>query len=214
MSYQNLSSELEKLSHKVVQHEKKLPKDSSLTKAAISLTRSLHTFESRLDKALEGQTSGIAELQELFKSPLARKKIKLDEIKAISRSVLGRATPGDTKASVQSAFIKTVENKKLGLKALQEVKQFLNEASLSSEPEVKNKKMLQEEFLHIGSLPAGEAIALLNKRYRKISAARALAEANAIKITPKTKIDTIYKNIIRLSQRAHSNLSLISLTRS
>jgi hypothetical protein len=204
MSYLDLAQQLRQLSGKIDKNASRF-EGATLAKAATSLTKSIATFEKKLDAFLGGAGPGIRELQELLKSPAATKHLKLPAISLLHRKLFGHSQSAETPAAAKKAFLLAAMGKEMGEETLSELREFLYRAAQIAPP-AKDKESLQKEFLRLGGLPDDELIWELDSRFKNITLLKALAKANAVEVTKEVKRERLINSIIHYARRARANI--------
>lgn len=204
MSYLDLANQLKQIALKLEKNSSQI-EGAALAKAATALSKSIISFEKKLDAFLGGSGPGIRELQELLKSPGATKHLKLPALSHLYRNIFGHSLTAATPAAGKKLFLQVAVEKQIGEKALAELKLYLSEAAQVASPP-KDKESLQKEFLRLGGLPDDELILELDRRYKTAPLLKALAQANAIEAKKGAKRERLIETIIHYARRAHANI--------
>ena len=207
MSYTELSERLLKVAKSLAENGEKL-EGIPLSKAAAALGKSLGSFETKLSDFLGGQGPGIRELQDLLKSPAAKKHLSLPALKIIFRNLLSKTLREETPAKAKALLFKEVKNAATGEEAVAHLKDFFRHAAAPAALEL-DKASLQQEFLRLGSLDSEELDYELAHRFKAIGTLKKLAKANAITFSPKTSRERLIQEITHYAQRAHRNVGSI-----
>jgi hypothetical protein len=204
MSYSELSDRLRRLGETLRHQEGKL-EGAALAKAAGTFTRSLGSFEKKLSDFLGGQGPGIRELQEILKSPQAKKHLALPALKIVFRDLLSRPLREETLAQAKTALFKEIMERQSGEAAVAYLKEFFYRAA--APPSVgSDKEALQKEFARLGSLGDDELEYELDHNFKTVGALKKLAKANAVAFTGKTPKAKLVENIVHYARRAHRNV--------
>jgi hypothetical protein len=205
MSYTTLAAELKSLSVLLEKNADKLS-GAALAKAATSLAKTSASFSKKLKETLGGQGPGIAEFTVQLNGSLAKKVIKGPALAKLYKKILNKNLSSDlTTAQGKKLLFSAVVENELGEKALAELKTLLAELT-SVEPPPKDKESLQREFLALGRLDDEDAQLTLVTRFKAAAALKALAQSNNIIVKPKTKRETIEREIIHYARRAAANV--------
>ncbi|NJK90726.1 MAG: hypothetical protein HC904_02160 [Blastochloris sp.] len=204
MSYNTLTQQLESLAQKLRKNPTRLG-GASLAKAASTLTKSLLSFEKKVDALIKGKHPSIEAMTNLLNSP-AKKLLKAPDWQKLHRAVF-RATPeGQTAAQLQKQFLTLATDRNLAEPACLALEQKIKELSILNRPVPKEKADLQAEFLRLGGLEEESALLELERRW-KLTQIKNLAKANAIPVTKTMPRDRLELEILRYARRAHTNIS-------
>jgi len=203
MSYTVLAQKLAGLSGKLQKHASQLD-GPVLAKAAATFSKSLATFEKKMESVIRGCDPSIEGIQALLKSP-AKKMLKAPVWAKLLRQVF-REEPGDlTAAGMQKLYLARAVESDRASAAFEALRKTVLELSVPAVPVPKDKGALQAEFLRIGGLDEEEVLVELSSRW-KLPQLKNLAKANAIQVPDGIKRERLERDILHYARRASTNI--------
>ncbi len=173
--------------------------------AAVRRVRSsLDTLETALDDFERGGVAGIAALEALLDSPVARKTLGVQELRRIAREAGAGRIVADKPAAARRELAARAAEKDAVEETTTAVRTTL--ALLRTVEEQPDAAALRREFLRLGGLDDATLESEARARYRTISAVRALARANAIRGATTADREALWKELIRQARRLRANL--------
>jgi len=204
MSYATLAQQLESLAQKLRKQEDAL-EGPVLAKAAATFSKSLSSFEKKVDALIKGKNPSIEAIQSILKSP-AKKLLKVPAWQKLHREVF-RTTPADqTAAQLQKSFLARAQEADKAEAACRAMEKMIQELSVPIQPVPKDKAALQAEFLRLGNMDEEAALIELSRRW-SAAQIKNLAKHNAIPVPDKAKRDRLEREILHYARRAHTNIS-------
>lgn len=204
MNYSDLAEKLLHLSERLQKHSAKIEGDA-LARTARKISHEADRLEAALDSFLASRKSGELLLENLLRSPAAKKHLSVDALRKILRDVTDKRLKSEELAPARREFIEVVHNRGEAEHATKELKKFFAD-SAQVHSGGKEKAALQREFIQLGSLADdefGEEIAR-----RTFGELRRLADANGIRFTDKTTKPRLILLVRRYSLRAALNITV------
>jgi hypothetical protein len=203
MNYSDLASTLLHLGERLAKHAGKIDGEI-LGRSARMLTAQLNAFEENLESYLASRKSGEFLLENLLRSPAAKRHLTVEMLKHGLREVVGKRLKSDDLPAAKREFIELVHEFGKQNKAAE----FLQEAFADAfhvESGGKDKLRLQREFINLGQLADEEFAQEIGKR--TFGELRRVASVNGIRFTDKTTKQRLTALIRRYAQRAAFNIA-------
>ncbi len=204
MSYIDLANLLDRLAKTVADNHARL-EGKPLAKAADGLTKSATKFEIALTDFLSGSQSAVRELEQMLKSPQAKKYLPLPGLNIVSRDLLGGALSAEKLPAAKKEFLTRVKNDQLADKAVTSLKEFFfNAAEVPPPPD--DKVALQNELLRLGGLSDDELKLEFSHRLKAVGILRKIAQANSLPVAKSATKGVLIEVITHYARRAHANI--------
>jgi hypothetical protein len=204
MSYMDLANLLDRIAKTVAGNHARL-EGKPLGKAADGLAKSATKFEIALTDFLSGSESALRELEQMLKSPQAKKYLPLPGLNIVSREVLGGALTAEKLPAAKKEFLARVKDEQLAEKAAASLKQFLfNAAEVPPPPD--DKVALQNELLRLGGLSDDELKLESAHRLKAVGTLRKIAQANSLPVAKSATKGVLIEVITHYARRAHANI--------